>query len=82
MSSELYDNANDLLSKVKNDKSVSAGVTIGVSPTGSPYTVNVGPSGSRAASLLDKLDKYNQKVLKHNASVAQYSIVYTEHVLP
>ncbi|EPY78786.1 complement component C8 alpha chain [Camelus ferus] len=61
MSSELYDNANDLLSKVKNDKSVSAGVTIGVSPTGSPYTVNVGPSGSRAASLLDKLDKYNQK---------------------
>ncbi|XP_015091684.1 complement component C8 alpha chain [Vicugna pacos] len=61
MSSELYDNANDLLSKVKNDKSVSAGVTIGVSPTVSPYTVNVGPSGSRAASLLDKLNKYNQK---------------------
>eukprot|EP00069_Balaena_mysticetus_P014139 bmy_01547T0 len=61
ISSESYDDANDLFSKVKNDKSVSAGVTIGVSPTGSPFTATAGVSGSRDSSFLNKLSKYNQK---------------------
>ncbi|KAB0389352.1 hypothetical protein E2I00_013053, partial [Balaenoptera physalus] len=80
VSSELYDDANDLFTKVKNDKSVSAGVTIGVSPAGSPFTATAGVSGSRDSSFLNKLSKYNQKVLKHNARVTQYSIIYAEHM--
>lgn len=66
-SSESYDDANDLLKKVKNEKSVSAGVTVGIGPTGSPFTANVGLSGSRESAFLNKLSKYNEKVLKHNA---------------
>lgn len=67
---------------MKNDKFVSAGVTIGVGPVGSPFTVTAGVSGSRGSSVLNTLSKYNQKVLKHNARVTQYSIIYAEHVLP
>lgn len=83
LSSELYSDANELLSKVKNDRSVSAGVVVGVGPAGSPETtVDVGLSGSRDSSFVNKLNKYNNKVLKHNACAKQYSIIYTEHVLP
>uniref|UniRef100_A0A8D1G7A4 Complement C8 alpha chain n=1 Tax=Sus scrofa TaxID=9823 RepID=A0A8D1G7A4_PIG len=60
-SSESYDDANDLLKKVKNEKSVSAGVTVGIGPTGSPFTANVGLSGSRESAFLNKLSKYNEK---------------------
>ncbi|XP_073752777.1 complement component C8 alpha chain isoform X2 [Callorhinus ursinus] len=61
LSSELYDDARDLLSKVKNDKSVSAGVTVGVGPIRSPVTLDVGVSGSRDSSFLNELNKYNKK---------------------
>nr|XP_014592983.2 complement component C8 alpha chain [Equus caballus] len=61
ISSELYDNANDLLSKVKNDRSVSTGVTVGVGLSSIPVTVDVGVSNSQGSSLLDKLSKYNKK---------------------
>ncbi|KAK2495601.1 hypothetical protein MC885_017800 [Smutsia gigantea] len=61
LSSELYDDANDLFSKVKNDKSVSAGVTIGIGPSDSNVMVEAGISGSRDSSLLNKLSKYNNK---------------------
>lgn len=82
ISSELYDNANDLLSKVRKDKSDSFGVTIGVGPADSSFMVGVGVSKSEDASFLKELNKYNEKVFKHNVSVSQYSIIYTEHVLP
>nr|XP_001114403.2 complement component C8 alpha chain [Macaca mulatta]XP_005543304.1 PREDICTED: complement component C8 alpha chain [Macaca fascicularis] len=61
ISSELYDNANDLLSKVRKDKSDSFGVTIGIGPAGSPLMVGVGVSKSEDASFLKELNKYNEK---------------------
>ncbi|XP_008051240.1 complement component C8 alpha chain [Carlito syrichta] len=61
VSSELYDNANDLLSKVKNDKSRSVGVTIGIGPARSPLLVGVGVSESKDSSFLNELNKYNDK---------------------
>lgn len=61
---------------------MSAGVTVGVGPVGSPVTVDVGASGSRGSLFLKEINKYNEKVLQHNACVKQYSIIYTEHVLP
>ncbi|XP_032272583.1 complement component C8 alpha chain [Phoca vitulina] len=64
LSSELYNDARDLLSKVKNDKSVSAGVTVGVGPKNSPVTLDVGLSGSRDSSFLNELNKYNKKKYK------------------
>ncbi|XP_003639070.1 complement component C8 alpha chain isoform X1 [Canis lupus familiaris] len=60
-SSELYDDAHDLLSKVKNNNFVSTGVTVGVSFTGSSVTVDVGVSSSQNSSSLDELKKYNKK---------------------
>lgn len=81
LSSELYYDANELLSKLKNDLSVSGGVTVGVGPAGSPLTVDAGVSGSYASSILKELSKYKDKVLKHNACAAWYSIIYTENVL-
>ncbi|XP_045403880.1 complement component C8 alpha chain [Lemur catta] len=61
ISSELYDDANDLLSKVKEDKFKSSGVTIGVGPAGSSVMVGVGVSGSEDSSFLNKLSNYNEK---------------------
>ncbi|XP_019598093.2 complement component C8 alpha chain [Rhinolophus sinicus] len=61
LSSELYHDANELLSKLKNDLSVSGGVTVGVGPAGSPVTVDVGVSGSYASSILKELSKYQDK---------------------
>lgn len=78
----MYDDTNELYSKVKDTTYVGGGGAVGVGFTGSPLTVDVGASGSRNVSLLKELSKYQNKVLKHNACVAQYSITYTEHVLP
>ncbi|XP_069336159.1 complement component C8 alpha chain isoform X1 [Eulemur rufifrons] len=61
ISSELYDDANDLLSKVKEDKFKSSGVTIGVGPSGSSVMVGVGVSMSEDSSFLNKLSNYNEK---------------------
>ncbi|XP_044092356.1 complement component C8 alpha chain [Neovison vison] len=61
LSSELHEDAHDLLSKIKNDLSVSAGVTVGVGPVGSPVTVDVGASGSRGSLFLKEINKYNEK---------------------
>ncbi|KAG8518901.1 Complement component C8 alpha chain [Galemys pyrenaicus] len=61
LSSELYDDATDLLTKVRNDKSFSAGVTVGAGPVGSPVLLEVGLSGSEDKSLLEKLSQYNNK---------------------
>ncbi|XP_036877869.1 complement component C8 alpha chain isoform X1 [Manis javanica] len=61
LSSELYDDANDLFSKVKNDKSGSVGVTIGIGLSGSNVMVEAGVSRSQDSSLLNKLNKYNNK---------------------
>ncbi|XP_012640576.2 complement component C8 alpha chain [Microcebus murinus] len=61
ISSELYDDANDLLSKVKEDKFKSGGVTIGVGPSSGSVMVGVGVSGLEDSSFLNKLSKYNEK---------------------
>ncbi|XP_053432158.1 complement component C8 alpha chain isoform X2 [Nycticebus coucang] len=61
MSSELYDDANDLLSKVKDDKSKSSGVTIGIGPAGSSLMAELGVLESEDSSFLNKLSKYNEK---------------------
>ncbi|KAM5248579.1 complement component C8 alpha chain [Ctenodactylus gundi] len=61
MSTELYDDANDLLSKVKNDKFQSNGITIGISPHKGPFKVDIGVSWSEESSFLNKLSKYNEK---------------------
>ncbi|XP_068822388.1 complement component C8 alpha chain [Capricornis sumatraensis] len=60
-SSEKYNDANDLLTKVKNDNSVSKGLTVGVSSTHDPVMVTTGVSTSQDASFLKKLSKYNEK---------------------
>ncbi|KAM4873093.1 complement component C8 alpha chain [Thomomys bottae] len=61
ISSELYDDVNDLLSKVKNDKFESSGLTLGIGPADSSVMVNIGVSGSEESSFLKKLNKYNKK---------------------
>ncbi|KAM9685446.1 complement component C8 alpha chain [Trichechus inunguis] len=61
ISSELYDNANSLLSKVKNEKSRSWGVTAGIGSRRLPISVEVGISGSKRSSFLKKLNQYNEK---------------------
>lgn len=61
ISSEFYDDANDLFFHIKNGKSHSAGVTVGVAPVKSPVSVEVTGSGSKASSFLNKLNKYNEK---------------------
>uniref|UniRef100_H0XEH6 Complement C8 alpha chain n=1 Tax=Otolemur garnettii TaxID=30611 RepID=H0XEH6_OTOGA len=61
MSSELYDDANDLLSTVKDDKSKSGGVTLGIGPAGSSVMAELGVRGSEDSSFLNKLSKYNEK---------------------
>ncbi|XP_007945606.1 complement component C8 alpha chain [Orycteropus afer afer] len=61
MSSELYDDAHSLLSAVKNEASVSAGVTVGVGFRRVPIRVEVGVSGSKDSSFLNKLNNYNEK---------------------
>ncbi|XP_004679102.1 PREDICTED: complement component C8 alpha chain [Condylura cristata] len=61
ISSELYDDITDLLTRLKDDNFVSAGVTIGVSPAGSPFMVEGGLSGSNDKSLLKMLTQYNNK---------------------
>lgn len=44
--------------------------------------VTAGVSVSQNASFLKELSKYNEKVLKRNAHVAEYYIIYAEHILP
>ncbi|XP_055978150.1 complement component C8 alpha chain [Sorex fumeus] len=61
ISSEVYYNANDLLSNMRNSKSVSGGVTFGIGPARSPLIGQVGVSGSRDSVLLDKLSKFKNK---------------------
>ena len=53
-----------------------------MSSTSNPVMVTIGVSTSQDASFLKKLSKYNEKVLKHNAHVAHYPIIYAKHVLP
>uniref|UniRef100_A0A8D2ARQ4 Complement C8 alpha chain n=1 Tax=Sciurus vulgaris TaxID=55149 RepID=A0A8D2ARQ4_SCIVU len=61
ISSEFYDDANDLLSKVRRVRSKANGITFGISPKGSPITLDVSVSGSEDSSFLNKLSKYNEK---------------------
>ncbi|KAM4805801.1 complement component C8 alpha chain [Urocitellus parryii] len=61
ISSELYDDANDLFSKVKNDRFRSNGFSFGIGVPDTPITVGVGVSDSEDSSVLNKLSKYNEK---------------------
>lgn len=80
-SSEFYDDANELLSKIKNGASLSGGISFGIGPPKVPVTLSLNVSGSLTSSFLNQLSKYNEKVLKHKVCVSQYSIIYTEHAL-
>uniref|UniRef100_A0A286Y4C5 Complement C8 alpha chain n=2 Tax=Cavia porcellus TaxID=10141 RepID=A0A286Y4C5_CAVPO len=64
MSSELYEDVNDLLSKIKNDRFQSNGITVGIGLEKflkGLSSVNVGVSWSEDSSFLNKLSKYNEK---------------------
>ncbi|XP_052031554.1 complement component C8 alpha chain [Apodemus sylvaticus] len=61
ISSEFYDDANDLFSKIKKDKSQSESVTFGIGPAKSPITLKANVSWSGASSFLKELSKYNEK---------------------
>ncbi|KAK2107299.1 Complement component C8 alpha chain [Saguinus oedipus] len=81
IASELYDNVNELFSKVKKDNFDSLGVTTGVGPAGSPVTVDVGVSGSKDASFLNELDKYNEKVQTAHFKMRRDNIMLDEGML-
>lgn len=61
ISSEFYDDANDLFSKIKKDKSQSNGISFGIGPAKSSTTVEASVSWSDASSFLKELSKYNVK---------------------
>ncbi|XP_034359775.1 complement component C8 alpha chain [Arvicanthis niloticus] len=61
ISSEFYDDANDLFSKIKKDKSQSNGISFGIGPAKSSTTVEASVSWSDASSFLKELSKYNEK---------------------
>ncbi|XP_048205878.1 complement component C8 alpha chain [Perognathus longimembris pacificus] len=61
ISSELYDDVNDLLFKVKNDKFESRGLTLGIGQADSSVMGNARVSASEESSFLKKLNKYNKK---------------------
>lgn len=71
----MYEDINDVFSKLKEDLFVSGGLTFGVGPAGSPVTVDAGVSGSYASSPVNELRKYNEKVLTYNVCVARYPTV-------
>lgn len=59
----MYEDINELFTKLKNDLFVSGGLTVGVGLTGIPLTLDVGGSGSYSSSFSKELSKYNEKVL-------------------
>ncbi|XP_004465554.1 complement component C8 alpha chain [Dasypus novemcinctus] len=61
ISSELYDDANEVLSEMKNERSVSLGLTMGIGIVDIPASVEGGVSVSEDATFLNKLRKYNDK---------------------
>ncbi|CAH6790591.1 C8a [Phodopus roborovskii] len=61
ISSELYDDANELFSKIKNDKSQSNGITFGIGPAKMPITLKGSVSWSENSSFMNQLSKYNEK---------------------
>ncbi|XP_028642554.1 complement component C8 alpha chain isoform X2 [Grammomys surdaster] len=60
ISSEFYDDANDLFSKIKKDKSQSNSISFGIGPIKN-ITVEAAVSWSDASSFLKELSKYNEK---------------------
>lgn len=67
ISSELYEDGNELLLTVKNGRSLFVGVTISLQRL---IKGTLGVSGSEAALFLNKLSKYNEKVVNHNVCVS------------
>ncbi|XP_021505784.1 complement component C8 alpha chain isoform X1 [Meriones unguiculatus] len=61
ISSEFYDDANDLFSKIKNDKSKSDGITFGIGIAKIPVTLEGNAAWSSESSFLKELSKYNEK---------------------
>lgn len=61
ISSEFYDDANDLFSKIKRDKFQSDSITFGIAPAKSPVSLEATVSWSDASSFLKELSKYNEK---------------------
>ncbi|XP_038190117.1 complement component C8 alpha chain [Arvicola amphibius] len=61
ISSEFYDDVNELFSKIKKGASLSGGMTFGIGPPKVPVTLDLSVSGSRTSSLMNQLSKYNEK---------------------
>ncbi|XP_052574254.1 complement component C8 alpha chain isoform X2 [Peromyscus californicus insignis] len=61
ISSELYDDANELFSKIKTDKSQSNGITFGIGPAKVPITLTANVFWSDKFSFMEELSKYNEK---------------------
>uniref|UniRef100_A0A8C6RKF5 Complement component 8, alpha polypeptide n=1 Tax=Nannospalax galili TaxID=1026970 RepID=A0A8C6RKF5_NANGA len=61
ISSEFYSDANDLLSKMKNERYMSNAITLGIGPAGSSVKLVGGIAQSDESSFLNKLSKYNEK---------------------
>lgn len=61
ISSEFYDDANELFSKIKNDKSRSDGITFGIGIAKVPISLEASVSWSDKSSFLKELSKYNEK---------------------
>ncbi|XP_003495798.1 complement component C8 alpha chain [Cricetulus griseus] len=61
ISSELYDDANELFSVIKNDKLQSDGITFGIGAAKIPITLEGTVSWSKKSSFMKELSKYNEK---------------------
>ncbi|XP_051027396.1 complement component C8 alpha chain [Acomys russatus] len=61
ISSEFYDDANELFSKIKDDNSKSTGVTFGIGPAKTPIVLAGRVSWSDDSVFMKKLYNYNEK---------------------
>ncbi|XP_041508397.1 complement component C8 alpha chain [Microtus oregoni] len=61
ISSEFYDDSNELFSKIKNSETLSGGITFGIGPPKVPVTLALNVSGSHISSFMNQLSKYNEK---------------------
>ncbi|XP_057641208.1 complement component C8 alpha chain [Chionomys nivalis] len=61
ISSEFYDDSNELFAKIKNSETLSGGITFGIGPPKVPVMLALNVSGSHTSSLLNQLSKYNEK---------------------
>ncbi|EGV91711.1 5'-AMP-activated protein kinase catalytic subunit alpha-2 [Cricetulus griseus] len=81
ISSELYDDANELFSVIKNDKLQSDGITFGIGAAKIPITLEGTVSWSKKSSFMKELSKYNEKVQTAHFKMRRNNIVLDEGML-